>query len=187
MPFDFKAYGSRVAEILALDQDGNALIPLVSGRRSSNAQALLSIESASGLFPRARAPEAALAGLWLYFSGAEECHKIVQELASPEGSFWHAILHRQEPDAANSSYWFRTLGPHPIFPELNRRADEMARNHPDSGFSPGADWDPFQFIEYCELARTEPGSAKERAALEIQRAEWQLLFDYCASSTRINS
>ena len=39
MPFDSKAYGSRVAQILALRQDGKALMPLVSGNGSSKAGA----------------------------------------------------------------------------------------------------------------------------------------------------
>jgi len=155
-------------------------MPLVSGGGSSKAGAVLSGETASGLFPSARAPEAALAGLWLYFSGFEDCHRIVQELATPEGSFWHAIVHRQEPDAANSAYWFRALGPHPVFPELRRQASEIARLHPDSHFDPDEDWYQLRFIEFCEMARQQPGSAAERMALEIQRAEWQLLFDYCA-------
>jgi hypothetical protein len=183
LPFDSKVYGSRVAQILALDQDGNALMPLVSGGRdcaSKQARALLSGQTASALFARAQSPEAALAGVWLYFSESDECHSIVQDLASPEGSFWHAILHRREPDAANSAYWFRALGRHPLFPELGHEAAEIVRRHPDLHFDPDVNWDPFQFIEFCELARRQPGSAMERAALEIQRAEWQLLFDYCA-------
>jgi hypothetical protein len=44
----------------------------------------------------------------------------------------------------------------------------------------GSTWDPFAFIEYCETARNRPGSREERIAMEIQLAEWQLLFDYCA-------
>jgi hypothetical protein len=33
----------------------------------------------------------------------------------------------------------------------------------------------------CERARQQqPGSGTERMALLTQRAEWQLLFDYCA-------
>ncbi len=41
-------------------------------------------------------------------------------------------------------------------------------------------WDPFAFLSFCERAKAQPGSHQEQAALEIQRAEWQLLFDYCA-------
>jgi hypothetical protein len=42
-------------------------------------------------------------------------------------------------------------------------------------------WDPFAFIELCERVRRRPGSVEEQRALEVQRAEWQLLFDYCAA------
>jgi len=184
LAFDSKAYGQRVAQILALDHDGNNLISLVASAplpdRAAEAQALLSGETPAGLFPRARAPEEALAGLWLYFSGGEECHKMVQDLASQEASFWHAIVHRREPDADNSAYWFRLVGSHPVFPRLNRAAAEILHRYPESRFDAGADWDPFRFIEFCERARRESGSSAEQAALEIQRAEWQLLFDYCA-------
>ncbi len=31
-----------------------------------------------------------------------------------ECELWHAILHRQEPDAGNAAYWFRQAGPHPV-------------------------------------------------------------------------
>lgn len=41
-------------------------------------------------------------------------------------------------------------------------------------------WYPFQFIEWCDQARRAPGSERESAALEIQRAEWDLLFEWCA-------
>jgi len=134
------------------------------------------------LFPQARAPKEALGGLWLYFSCFDECHEIVQDLKSPEASFWHAILHRQEPDAANSAYWFRCVGAHPVFRDLWSAATDIVARYPDTGFKVGAKWDPFSFVNFCEQARQEPGSPSERVALEIQRAEWQLLFDYCARS-----
>lgn len=172
-----------MAEILALDQSGQRLIPLVSGVCSSEtARKHLKKQTASDLFPQALEPKEALAGLWLYFSCIDECHEIVQDLKSPEASFWHAILHRQEPDAGNSSYWFRSLGAHPVFPDLSVAAQDIVRRHPDAGFKITAKWDPFSFVDFCEQARTEPGSASERVAMEIQRAEWQLLFDYCARS-----
>ena len=53
-----------------------------------------------------------------------------------------------------------------------------------SAFPPGDRWDAMAFIDYCEKARTRPGSAEERIALEVQRAEWQLLFDWCAKNIR---
>jgi hypothetical protein len=170
-----------VAEILALDRNGKRLIPLVSGVcTSGEAQVRLRNQKASQLFVDAYAPEEALGGLWLYFSCWNECHQIVQNLETPEACFWHAILHRQEPDAGNASYWFRRVGSHAIFPDLCRAASGVLTSHPNAEFRSGDRWDPLSFIAFCERAYKQPGSPSERAALEIQQAEWQLLFDYCA-------
>jgi hypothetical protein len=183
LPFDSKAYGAQLAEILALDQSGHRLIPLISGVCSSDAaRERLKSQKATDLFRRAHAPLEALGGLWLYFSCFDECHEIVQDLNSPEASFWHAILHRQEPDAGNSAYWFRRVGMHPVFQGLRSAATGIVARYPDAGFEVATAWDPFSFVTFCEQTRRQPGSPSERAAQEIQRAEWQLLFDYCARS-----
>lgn len=181
MHFDSTAYGKEVAEILALDLKGERLIPLVSGTcSSSQARTLLSNRSAASLFPSAGSPEGALAGLWLYFSCPDEAHGIVQDLNSTDAAFWHAILHRQEPDSGNAAYWFKRVGTHPIFRSLCLAADAVVKRHPEAEFRTGGKWDPFSFVMFCERARQQPNSAQEKAALEIQRAEWQLLFDHCA-------
>lgn len=170
-----------MAELLALDGDGERLIPLVADKRSSEeAAGRLTESGAAELFAHSYAPQAAFAGLWLYFSCFEECHRVAQEVHTPEGSFWHAILHRQEPDPGNAAYWFRRTGTHAVFPQLYTAAEEIVGRYPEAEFRPGANWDPFAFVMFCERARQQPGSPSERAALEIQRAEWQLLFDYCA-------
>ncbi len=169
MQFNPNAYGPEVAEILALDANGSRLMPLVHGPCSSpQAQAALEI-----LAQRKLLPESALAGLYLYFSCWEEAHNIAQNISTPEGSYWHAIVHRQEPDAGNAGYWFGQVGAHPTFPALREEAARI-------GVDFGPRWNPVAFIEMCERARQEPGSDAERRALETQRAEWQLLFDYCA-------
>jgi hypothetical protein len=175
MPFAADAYSPEVAEILELDGGGERPMPLAFGHCSSpRALELLRPATAKQLFPASRAPEAALAGLYLYFSCLEEAHSIAQNLHTPEGSFWHGILHRREPDPGNAAYWFRRVGEHPIFPELRRAALQI-------GLRVGDRWDPFRFIEYCEQARRMPGSEEEKIALQVQLAEWQLLFDYCAA------
>lgn len=175
MPFDPTAYGPEVASILALDDDGQRLMPLVHGPCSSEtARARLQAAGAKQLFAGSRAPGAALAGLYLYFSCWEGAHTIAQDISTPEGSYWHAIVHRQEPDAGNASYWFRQVGVHPIFPVLASTAASL-------GYQSGENWDPFAFVRECEEAGQSPGSARERQALEVQRAEWQLLFDFCAA------
>ena len=164
-----------MAAILALDGNGEQLMPLTQGRPSDEVRKRLRTVSAQRLFKGSRAPEAALTGLYVYSSCWEEAHNIAQDLSSKEGSFWHGIIHRQEPDASNASYWFHQVGSHPIFPKLRERAV-------GAGIPTGLIWNPFQFIGLCERARQNPGSHLERQALLVQRAEWQLLLDYCARS-----
>jgi hypothetical protein len=173
-----------VAEILALDEDGNRLMPLVSGGCSSEpARSALEQQTASDLFQGAGAPEPALGGLWLYFGCSDECHRIVQEIESADASFWHAIVHRQEPDPGNSSYWFRRVTGHQVYPKLQQAACGILERYPSADFQLEEKWNPFAFIDFCEQARRHPGSTSEHCAREIQRAEWQLLFDHCARAT----
>jgi hypothetical protein len=176
MLFDPAAYSPEVAAILALDGGGARLMPL-TGRVCSSAEARRRLQAASAgqLFPRSRDGQAALSGLWLYFSCWQEAHEIAQDVPTREGSYWHALVHRQEPDAWNAGYWFRQVGTHPIFAELHESAAQL-------GVDFGARWDPFAFIDQCEQARAQPGSDLERQALAVQRVEWQLLFHFCASA-----
>src|SRR5258708_23012044 len=151
-------------------------MPLVWANCSSpEARSRLAGKQAADLFPDSLAPQAALAGLWLYFSCFDECHQIAQDDNSAEGSFCHAILHRQEPDSGNAAYWFRRVGNHSIFAELTHAADEIIARYPEAEFRTGGKWDPFSFVMFCERARQQPKSASEPAALAIQRAEWQRL------------
>jgi hypothetical protein len=180
MQWNPEEYGATVAEILAL-VDGPRLMPLAEGSCcSSEARRRIQSTNPEELFPSARAPRPALAGLYLYFSCRDEAHEVAQSDSSLVGNYWHAIVHRQEPDAGNASYWFHRVGEHPIFTPLLEQARSIQAAHPDAGLSFSGAWDPFAFLNLCERARLRPGSEIERAALEIQRAEWQLLFDYCA-------
>lgn len=65
------------------------------------------LRSAEALFPAARFPQAALAGLLLRAGCWKASHEVAQEIESPEGSYWHGIAHRIEPDSFNAGYWFR--------------------------------------------------------------------------------
>jgi hypothetical protein len=174
MSFDSQTYGETVAAILHLEEGGQRLMPLVSSRSGSDeARTRIRQAGALQLLPLARAPEAAMAGLYLYFDCWTEAHETAQDIATPEGSYWHAIVHRQEPDAGNSAYWFRQVGAHAIFPELRAAAAEI-------GIPVGPRWNPQAFIDLCARAGQSPGSELEGQARAVQRAEWQLLFDYCA-------
>jgi len=180
MAFDASCYGAEVARILALGQGGQRLMKLTCGACvSKEAHRELSHLKPEALFPGHKEPGAPMAGLWLYFSCFEEAHRLIDDPKTPDGVYWHAILHRQEPDDGNAAYWFRRLGKHPIFTALSAEARRIVATHPRVEFRVGH-WDPFSFIAFCSRARLQPGTEQETAAMEIQRAEWQLLFDHCA-------
>src|SRR5579859_5853742 len=152
MAFDHQAYGPEVAAVLALDGNGERLMELASPR--------CSIEGAREAMRGLTVPPSALAGLYLYFGCWEDAHETAQAVETQDGAYWHAIVHRQEPDAGNAGYWFRQVGPHPIFPALRARAIEL-------GFDPGPAWRPVAFVDYCERARSQPAAETERRAREI--------------------
>jgi hypothetical protein len=180
--FDPEQYGPQVAQVLALSGNGERLFPLEYHECiSPEARDLLKQHKPADLFPGVEEPEAPMAGLYLYLSCFEEAHELAQYCESAEGELWHAILHRQEPDAGNAAYWFRKAGPHPTFSQIAVEAVKILKRYPLAEFRTGR-WDPFAFVQFCERARGQRGSVQEQAAMEIQRAEWQILFDYCAKA-----
>jgi hypothetical protein len=114
------------------------------------------------------AASACHSALWLYFDYLDESHTISQELSSAEGSCWHAIMHRREPDASNSKYWWRQVGNHQVF-------DLLQEHTPSLGYTFTS---PSAFVDFCESVRGS-GSADEQTAQQVQLLEWQLLFDWC--------
>ena len=174
MALDDSALHKDVVALLALEGAGERLMPLVcSGTANTEAVRLLRLACAQEWFPGARSPEGALAGLWLYFSRFAEAHAVAQDLHTPEGSYWHGILHRQEPDDWNAGYWMKRTGTHAAHEPVRKIAREL-----------GVVWTPLSFIDFCGKARREPGSETERLALDLQRTEWQILFSWCASVRR---
>lgn len=114
-----------------------------------------------------------VAGLWLLFDHLEECHSIAQSVEIPDGSYWHAIMHRREGDFFNSKYWYRRVGEHAIFPALLSEAKSISPEKFETEV-----WDPFLFVDCCEEA-VRKNEKIVWLCQKIQQAEWQLLFDYC--------
>ena len=140
-------------------------------------------QSSRELFPDARDPVSAHGGLLLMMGGWQQSHELAQEITRQEGSYWHAITHRIEPDIWNASYWFRRVGSHPIFEDLRSGAAVIAARDPDAQWKIPDQWDPFEFLDLCEKAVSEKGGAKGRVAVAVQSLEWRLLFEWCAAPT----
>lgn len=170
MQFRPEDYGPEVGKILALAGGGSRLMPLVRcgcvACEASDAMKGVELHDA-----------AVKAGLYLHCGCWEAAHEAADSVQNPDGYFWHGIVHRQEPDAGNSAYWFRMTGTHTVFPQLAQGAAAV-------GYRTDGKWDPFAFIDFCESARTKPGSAEEQLAMQVQLLEWQLLFDHCARGAR---
>ena len=154
-------YPPAVAELLTIDH------PTALGPGAPAVALRAQIKAACPLVSPACA-----AGLWLRFDFLDESHAISQEdEGAPDRDFWHGVMHRREPDAFNSKYWWRRVGAHPVLEQVRARA-------PEAGYAYST---PEAFVDFCERVRGS-GSAEEEVAKRVQELEWRLHFDHCLSA-----
>lgn len=126
------------------------------------------------------------AGLFLWHDYLEEGHELCQSIEGEgedrPGDYWHAIMHRREPDYANAKYWFRRLGAHANFQNMPAAVDRILAVNPAADAAlwrnrllPGERWNPVAFVDFCEECARNEESESARFARQIQRAEMALL------------
>ena len=101
--------------------------------------------------------EGCRSAVWLYHDYLDTSHTISQGITTETGSYWHAIMHRREPDYPNSKYWFGRAGDHSVFPAIREAAAGIAATAtslPDSAtfLTTQSAWDPYAFVDLCKAA-----------------------------------
>jgi hypothetical protein len=183
--FDPQAYGPVFAPLLAIDRRR----PLDAGQPAARPDVSLKNLSVEAAFAHVAEDVAdiemaacCVAGVWLLHDYLSESHNISQGIDTPSGSFWHGIMHRREGDFSNAKYWFRHVGAHSVFDSLGQRAAELAAVRGDESaikkLTTGGAWDPFAFVDMCQAVVRGKSDARD-LCLDIQQAEWELLFGFC--------
>ncbi len=95
-------------------------------------------------------------GLWFAVDELDAAHSIFQDDHSPEGSYWHGMLHRREGDFPNAKYWLQRAGRIPALKAV-------------------PEFDPVRFVSLCEKASRLSPKEDSVELLEMQRMEWELL------------
>lgn len=183
MALELEHLTEPVASVLA--DFGEIRLPLVKSELREHPKLRWFAEQRpESLFPETRHAAAAFSGLMLLLGGWRECHETAQDLASAEGSYWHAIAHRIEPDFWNSGYWFRRVGKHPIFEKLRDGAASLADGTSGANWKVGDVWDPLAFVKLCEELLGKRHDSRHQLAWAVQALEWELLFTWCAAPER---
>jgi hypothetical protein len=126
--------------------------------------------------------KAALAGMWLWFGALAESHSISQDLVSPTGSFWHAIMHRLEGDFSNAKYWYRRCDTHQVNRMMGSIASSLAGDLASDrqvAHALGGSWNPLGFVDLVQSVHNTPADPRHDLAVRLQRAEWIALFNHC--------
>jgi hypothetical protein len=181
--FEPHAYGPVLSPLLEMDRRRR----LDAGDPDSRTRSPLEGLTTEAAFAHARledrdAAACCVSAVWLLHDYLDESHTISQGIDTPSGSFWHGIMHRREGDFSNAKYWFRRVGRHAALDAIGQRAAELGAARGDEQairkLITAGTWDPCAFVDLCETVIRGHGSSLD-LCLDIQQAEWELLFDHC--------
>ena len=137
------------------------------------------IAQGSGLVGERRALVCSILLLW--HDHLDASHELSQGIASPDGSFLHAMMHRREPDYWNSKYWWRRVGNHPAFGVISKRAGEFLDLNKAGDVAkqllPAGFWDACAFVDACEAAEKISDDVCVKILRELQRIEFQVMLE----------
>jgi hypothetical protein len=179
--FNPNSYGSTIQQFLR----ENRIFDLGPGTPNESIRASLNGLSINNMLQHDKASDdnmirVCIACIWIYHDYLEESHSIVQTIPSTTSSYLHGIMHRREPDYSNAKYWFSKVPTHPIFIPLYRMAHDLSlkvKDAPEIFTDPKGIWDASAFADLCQenYGKKNP---TEKLCRQIQRFEWELLFDY---------
>ena len=125
--------------------------------------------------------------LYICFDCFEEAHNIAQDHEGVIGNWLHAFLHRREPDAGNSKYWYaRVKAPARVFEGIGKKALAFLGENPAPELESFAKklgksgtWEPEAFVDLCDGFRGEESTAPVyRTLAKIQEIEWLGLVEF---------
>ncbi|GCL71031.1 MULTISPECIES: hypothetical protein [Paenibacillus] len=122
------------------------------------------------------------AGLHLFNESLEPSHAISQDIDTPTGSYWHAIMHRMEGDYSNAKYWFRMAGAHPVYDDVAKEAfayirqtglediQSAALKQQFEQWLSASGYDPVRFTDLVEYQVTKAND--ERGEELLKHIQW---------------
>jgi hypothetical protein len=178
--FDPAAYGPVFQPLLAIDRRralgaGEANV----AARKSLQQATLATAFGNAELADLDMARCCLSAVWLLHDFLDQSHGISQQIETPEGSYWHGVMHRREGDFSNAKYWFRHVGRHEVFDELGPRIGLLAAERGTAEVdrvAPRGAFDPYALVDACQASVRNGDDSFCRS---VQQLEWELLFDYC--------
>ncbi len=131
------------------------------------------------------------AGLLQIHDFLDESHEHAQSIEGEgrhrNGDYWHAIMHRREPDYGNAKYWYARVGQHPVFPQLaewtrsalTKLMSKANTTEWQQRLGTSSKWNAKAFVDICEeCADLEDRNPLIAIAGMIQSMEMQLLLEY---------
>jgi hypothetical protein len=103
----------------------------------------------------------------------DAAHRIFQDDPGDIASYWHGVMHRREGDFDNARYWFRRAGRLPISDKMHAAAAQVSAT-----MAKQPTWDAYLFTGMCEQVKFGDTDAVKEC-VELQRVEFEQLFDYC--------